>query len=156
MTIQSADGTWKQIGIASFTSSAGCESGYPNGFTRTSYYSNWIQSTCFPTSPTTTRTPTTTTKPSTTPTTPITTIAPTTICPPIYTVTTTTLSTTDSCYCPPLTTITPAACVTSAPAQVCTNKPNGYYIDPDGPCTGKFFICSNGQGTKQVCNYSYI
>merc|ERR1719234_80071 len=35
---------WNQVGIVSFGSSAGCEVGYPAGFTRTEYYLDWIKS----------------------------------------------------------------------------------------------------------------
>merc|ERR1719516_81588 len=33
---------WKQIGVVSFGASAGCEVGYPAGFTRNEYYLDWI------------------------------------------------------------------------------------------------------------------
>merc|ERR1712029_1047935 len=33
---------WKQIGVVSFGASAGCEVGYPAGFSRTEYYRDWI------------------------------------------------------------------------------------------------------------------
>merc|ERR1711874_375820 len=33
---------WKQVGIVSFGASAGCEVGYPAGFTRTEYYLDWV------------------------------------------------------------------------------------------------------------------
>merc|ERR1712236_159811 len=35
---------WKQVGVVSFGSSAGCEVGYPAGFTRVEYYLEWITS----------------------------------------------------------------------------------------------------------------
>merc|ERR1712228_11720 len=35
---------WKQVGIVSFGASAGCEVGYPAGFTRVEYYLDWIMS----------------------------------------------------------------------------------------------------------------
>merc|ERR1711909_133513 len=35
---------WNQVGIVSFGSSSGCEVGYPAGFTRTEYYTDWIMS----------------------------------------------------------------------------------------------------------------
>jgi len=35
---------WNQVGIVSFGSSAGCEVGYPAGFTRVEYYLDWIKS----------------------------------------------------------------------------------------------------------------
>merc|ERR1712066_289372 len=35
---------WKQVGIVSFGASAGCEVGYPAGFTRVEYYLEWIMS----------------------------------------------------------------------------------------------------------------
>uniref|UniRef100_A0A0P4YX08 limulus clotting factor C n=1 Tax=Daphnia magna TaxID=35525 RepID=A0A0P4YX08_9CRUS len=43
MNFRQADGTWKQIGIVSFGSNQGCESGYANGFTRVSSFVSWIQ-----------------------------------------------------------------------------------------------------------------
>jgi len=42
------DGTpghkWKQVGVVSFGASAGCEAGYPAGFSRVEYYRDWIMS----------------------------------------------------------------------------------------------------------------
>merc|ERR1711988_1830349 len=35
---------WKQVGVVSFGASAGCEVGYPAGFSRTEYYGDWIDS----------------------------------------------------------------------------------------------------------------
>merc|ERR1711935_833640 len=35
---------WTQVGIVSFGASAGCEVGYPAGYTRTEYYLDWIKS----------------------------------------------------------------------------------------------------------------
>merc|ERR1712210_255064 len=35
---------WKQVGVVSFGASAGCEVGYPAGFTRVEYYLEWIMS----------------------------------------------------------------------------------------------------------------
>merc|ERR1711982_217301 len=35
---------WKQVGIVSFGASAGCEVGYPAGFSRVEYYLDWISS----------------------------------------------------------------------------------------------------------------
>merc|ERR1719392_365987 len=34
---------WIEVGIVSFGASAGCEVGYPSGFTRTNYYLDWIK-----------------------------------------------------------------------------------------------------------------
>eukprot|EP00091_Calanus_sinicus_P008396 TRINITY_DN2047_c0_g1_i1.p1 TRINITY_DN2047_c0_g1~~TRINITY_DN2047_c0_g1_i1.p1 ORF type:complete len:358 (-),score=125.82 TRINITY_DN2047_c0_g1_i1:49-1032(-) len=34
---------WIEVGIVSFGASAGCEVGYPSGFTRTHYYLDWIK-----------------------------------------------------------------------------------------------------------------
>jgi len=34
---------WIEVGIVSFGASAGCEVGYPSGFTRTTYYLDWIK-----------------------------------------------------------------------------------------------------------------
>merc|ERR1712212_1375562 len=42
--MKAAGQQWKQVGIVSFGSSAGCEVGYPAGFTRTEYYLDWISS----------------------------------------------------------------------------------------------------------------
>merc|ERR1712183_508498 len=42
--VKAAGQQWKQVGIVSFGSSAGCEVGYPAGFTRTEYYLDWISS----------------------------------------------------------------------------------------------------------------
>ena len=33
---------WKQVGIVSFGSSAGCESGFPAGLTRVEAFLDWI------------------------------------------------------------------------------------------------------------------
>merc|ERR1711970_1181804 len=33
---------WKQVGVVSFGASAGCEVGYPAGFTRTESYLDWV------------------------------------------------------------------------------------------------------------------
>ncbi|EFX82221.1 hypothetical protein DAPPUDRAFT_195659 [Daphnia pulex] len=43
LNFKQPDGTWKQIGIASFWSAAGCQMGYPSGYTRLSAYSTWVQ-----------------------------------------------------------------------------------------------------------------
>jgi len=42
--MKAAGQAWNQVGIVSFGSSAGCEVGYPAGFTRTEYYLDWIKS----------------------------------------------------------------------------------------------------------------
>merc|ERR1719481_2452463 len=42
--MKEAGQAWKQVGIVSFGASAGCEVGYPAGFTRTEYYLDWISS----------------------------------------------------------------------------------------------------------------
>merc|ERR1712066_727677 len=42
--VKAAGQQWKQVGIVSFGASAGCEVGYPAGFTRTEYYLDWISS----------------------------------------------------------------------------------------------------------------
>jgi len=41
---QEAENKWTQIGVTSFVSSAGCESGNPHGFTRVAYFGQWIES----------------------------------------------------------------------------------------------------------------
>ena len=41
--VREAGQRWSQAGIVSFGSSAGCEVGYPAGFTRTEYYLDWIK-----------------------------------------------------------------------------------------------------------------
>ena len=40
--VKEAGQVWTQVGIVSFGASAGCELGYPTGFTRTEYYLDWI------------------------------------------------------------------------------------------------------------------
>merc|ERR1712212_1413936 len=42
--VKAAGQQWKRVGIVSFGASAGCEVGYPAGFTRTEYYLDWIMS----------------------------------------------------------------------------------------------------------------
>ncbi|EFX72708.1 hypothetical protein DAPPUDRAFT_215874 [Daphnia pulex] len=62
MNYKGSDGSWKQIGIVSFGSTEGCQKNHPNGYTRISSYSSWIQSIISPSSSPTTSTkiPTTT------------------------------------------------------------------------------------------------
>jgi secreted trypsin-like serine protease len=43
LNYQGPDGSWKQIGIVSFGSGDGCQMNRPNGYTRISSYSSWIQ-----------------------------------------------------------------------------------------------------------------
>merc|ERR1711879_149390 len=43
-SVTKAGQQWKQVGIVSFGASAGCEVGYPAGFTRVEYYLDWIMS----------------------------------------------------------------------------------------------------------------
>jgi secreted trypsin-like serine protease len=38
------DGRFTEVGIVSFGSRAGCEKGYPTGFTRVTSYLDWIES----------------------------------------------------------------------------------------------------------------
>merc|ERR1711988_1547107 len=41
-SMKGAGDKWKQVGVVSFGASAGCEVGYPAGFTRTEYYPDWV------------------------------------------------------------------------------------------------------------------
>jgi len=41
---QDQSNKWTQVGVASFVSSNGCESGQPHGFTRVAYFGEWIES----------------------------------------------------------------------------------------------------------------
>ena len=43
MIFKQPDGSWIQTGIVSFGSKEGCQKNYPNGYTRVSSYSSWIQ-----------------------------------------------------------------------------------------------------------------
>jgi len=45
LALQESDGLSTQVGIVSFGASAGCELGYPVGFTRVTSYLDWISST---------------------------------------------------------------------------------------------------------------
>jgi len=40
---QDQSNKWTQVGVASFVSSNGCESGQPHGFTRVAYFGEWIE-----------------------------------------------------------------------------------------------------------------
>ncbi len=111
---------WKQIGITSFLSSLGCESGGPNGFTRISYYSKWIADTIYfydwwksTTVPTTAQAPTTA---------PTTTSRPATLQPNLSSTTAINKPTDFSCI----------------------GKPSGNYPDPTSSCSNIFYMCSNG------------
>merc|ERR1712203_695295 len=42
--MKAAGQAWNQVGIVSFGASAGCEVGYPAGYTRTEYFLDWIKS----------------------------------------------------------------------------------------------------------------
>lgn len=42
MVYRSAQGTYLQLGVASFFSNSSCEAGKPSGFTRVSAYADWI------------------------------------------------------------------------------------------------------------------
>jgi secreted trypsin-like serine protease len=44
LNYKTGDHKWMQVGIVSFGSSAGCERGYPAGFTRVTEYIDWISS----------------------------------------------------------------------------------------------------------------
>jgi len=37
-------GNFTQIGVVSFVSSAGCASGFPSGYTRVTFFLDWIRS----------------------------------------------------------------------------------------------------------------
>merc|ERR1712142_57398 len=41
-SMKGAGDKWKQVGVVSFGASAGCEVGYPAGFTRTESYLDWV------------------------------------------------------------------------------------------------------------------
>ena len=85
---QIGTGSWMQIGIVSFIHSSGCQSGYPNGYTSTSYHSEWIQTTCEEIGTTTSKVTTTratTSKATTTQRSTTVTVKPTTVCPTVYT-----------------------------------------------------------------------
>lgn len=43
--LRGENGRWVLIGVASFFASVGCQPAYPDGFTRVSYYTDWISST---------------------------------------------------------------------------------------------------------------
>eukprot|EP00095_Tigriopus_kingsejongensis_P000188 maker-scaffold41_size498431-snap-gene-0.15 protein:Tk00188 transcript:maker-scaffold41_size498431-snap-gene-0.15-mRNA-1 annotation:"collagenase precursor" len=45
LNLKTSSGQYKQIGVTSFVSGAGCLSGYPHGFTRTTAYLDWIMDT---------------------------------------------------------------------------------------------------------------
>jgi len=45
LALQESDGINTQVGIVSFGAAAGCELGYPVGFTRVTSYLDWISST---------------------------------------------------------------------------------------------------------------
>jgi secreted trypsin-like serine protease len=42
LVYKESDGAYTQVGIVSFISTAGCEQGYPAGFTRVNCYLRWI------------------------------------------------------------------------------------------------------------------
>nr|AGM32844.1 trypsin-like serine protease [Coptotermes formosanus] len=42
LVYKESDGVYTQVGIVSFTATAGCEQGYPAGFTRVNCYLRWI------------------------------------------------------------------------------------------------------------------
>jgi len=44
MRQEEEENKWTQVGVASFVSSSGCESGDPHGFTRVAYFGQWIES----------------------------------------------------------------------------------------------------------------
>jgi secreted trypsin-like serine protease len=41
---QEDDGRYTEVGIVSFGATAGCEKGYPAGFTKVTSYLDWIES----------------------------------------------------------------------------------------------------------------
>jgi secreted trypsin-like serine protease len=44
LVYQEDDGRYTEVGIVSFGAIAGCEKGYPAGFTRVTSYLDWIES----------------------------------------------------------------------------------------------------------------
>merc|ERR1719452_15371 len=44
MRQEEEENKWTQVGVASFVSSSGCESGDPHGFTRVAFFGQWIES----------------------------------------------------------------------------------------------------------------
>lgn len=146
MNFKQPDGRWKQIGIASFWSAAGCQAGGPSGYTRLSSYSTWVQQIIAPgsdfsTTPLMIRTTTTTIKttPTTTPTTTQTNSQSTSTKSPITT--TTTETTTEKTT----TTTTTEASITNPPVTFsCAGKANGNYPNPASSCSNTFYTCSNG------------
>jgi secreted trypsin-like serine protease len=42
LVYQESDGLYTQVGIVSFGAAAGCQLGYPAGFTRVTSYLSWI------------------------------------------------------------------------------------------------------------------
>jgi secreted trypsin-like serine protease len=44
LNYENSSGKYMTVGVASFVSSAGCESGLPHGFTRVTEYLDWIES----------------------------------------------------------------------------------------------------------------
>jgi secreted trypsin-like serine protease len=44
LVYQESDGIYTEVGIVSFGSSAGCQRGYPVGFTRVTSFLSWISS----------------------------------------------------------------------------------------------------------------
>jgi secreted trypsin-like serine protease len=43
LVLDNGDNSYTQIGIVSFVSTAGCASGYPSGYSRVTYYLDWIR-----------------------------------------------------------------------------------------------------------------
>lgn len=44
MSFIDANGVFNQVGVVSFGAAAGCELGYPIGFTRVSDFADWVSS----------------------------------------------------------------------------------------------------------------
>ncbi|XP_046640853.1 chymotrypsin-like protease CTRL-1 [Daphnia pulicaria] len=160
LNLKQPDGTWKQIGIASFWSAAGCQMGYPSGYTRLSSYSTWVQQIIAPgsdfsTTPLMIRTTLTTTiktTPTGTPTTTQTISQSTSTKSPTTTTTETTTEKTTTTTTEATTTTSTEASITNPPVTFsCAVKANGNYPNPESRCSNTFYTCSNGNAYLFNC-----